>query len=68
MIYYLTLSKWWMELRQALPAHSRGGVGIFLNFRAILTLPLPLPYKGGERLRMKEAKQVNCYIIAQKNI
>ena len=22
MIYYLTLSKWWMERRQALPAHS----------------------------------------------
>ena len=57
-MYYLTLSKWWMELRQALPAHSRGGagggVGIFLSVRTIQTPPLPLPNMGGERLRMRK--------------
>ena len=45
-LYYLTLSKWWMNLRQALPAHSRGGVGGGVGILSqpagiILTPPLP---------------------------
>ena len=40
----------------ATPLPSRGGVGggvcIFIPLNQLLTPPLPLPYRGGERLRL----------------